>query len=58
MSNAQLQAFQRNDAITIFSLSCPELQRQLRYSRAFMEMIKINYQPIYSPRFFATPRHF
>ncbi|MGD1857272.1 MAG: DUF4864 domain-containing protein [Leptolyngbyaceae cyanobacterium] len=46
----QLQAFQRNDAPTAFSLACPELQRQLHHPRAFMTMIKVNYQPIYSPR--------
>lgn len=46
----QLQAFRRKDAIAAFSLACPDLQRQLRQPRAFMEMIKINYQPIYSPR--------
>lgn len=46
----QLQAFQRNDAVTAFSLACPELQHQLRQPHTFLEMIKINYQPIYSPR--------
>ena len=46
----QLQAFQRNDAVTAFSLACPTLQRQLRQPRTFLEMIKLNYRPIYSPR--------
>lgn len=46
----QLQAFQRNDAVTAFSLACPELQHQLRQPHIFLEMIKINYQPIYRPR--------
>ena len=46
----QLQAFQDNDATTAFSLACPELQRQLRRPHKFMEMIRTNYQPVYSPR--------
>ncbi|MEM7065173.1 MAG: DUF4864 domain-containing protein [Cyanobacteria bacterium P01_B01_bin.77] len=46
----QLAAFQANDAITAFSLACPELQRQLRQPRTFMEMIRTNYQPVYNPR--------
>lgn len=46
----QLKAFQDNDAKTAFSLACPELQRQLRRPRTFMEMIRTNYQPVYSPR--------
>lgn len=46
----QLQAFQNNDATTAFSLACPELQRQLCQPHRFMEMIKTNYQPVYSPR--------
>lgn len=46
----QLQAFQTNDATTAFSLASPELQRQLRQPRTFMEMVRTNYQPVYNPR--------
>ena len=46
----QLRAFQDNDAKTAFSLACPDLQRQLRRPRIFMEMIKTNYQPVCNPR--------
>ena len=46
----QLQAFQDHDAVTAFSLASPELQRQLRQSHAFMEMVRTHYQPVYNPR--------
>ena len=46
----QLQAFQDFDAKSSFSLACPELQRQFRRPRTFMEMIKTSYQPVHRPR--------
>ena len=46
----QLSAFKNDDIVTAFSLACPELQRQFGTPHGFVEMIKINYQPIYNPR--------
>lgn len=50
VAEQQLHAFQTNDITTAFSLSCPELQQHFGSAQGFVEMIKINYQPIYNPR--------
>lgn len=46
----QLQAFQRDDAVTAFSFASPEIQAKFCTPEQFIQMVKIGYPAIYRPR--------
>ncbi len=47
---AQLQAFQRDDAEAAFEVASPGIQELFRTSSNFMQMVQQSYQAIYRPR--------
>ncbi len=46
----QLQAFQRDDAVSAFSFASPEIQAKFCTPEQFIQMVKIGYPAIYRPR--------
>ena len=47
---AQLDAFQRDDAAAAFSYASPSIQAKFGDAETFMAMVKEGYQPVYRPR--------
>jgi hypothetical protein len=47
---AQLQAFQRDDAEAAFGLASPGIQELFRTATNFMQMVQQSYQAVYRPR--------
>lgn len=47
---AQLQAFQRDDAAAAFGYASPDLQAKFGTSSVFMGMVKSGYAPVYRPK--------
>ena len=47
---AQLDAFQADDAATAFSFASPGIQAHFNDPATFMNMVKIGYQPVYRPK--------
>ncbi len=46
---AQLAAFQRDDAAAAFAHASPAIQRHFGDAETFMAMVKSSYQPVYRP---------
>ena len=46
---AQLAAFQRDDAAAAFAHASPTIQRYFGNAETFMAMVKSSYQPVYRP---------
>lgn len=47
---AQLDAFQADDAVTAFSFASPSIQARFNDPDTFMGMVKTGYQPVYRPK--------
>lgn len=47
---AQLSAFQRDDATAAFAQASPTVQAIFQTPDRFMRMVRIGYQPVYRPR--------
>ncbi|MEA5500876.1 DUF4864 domain-containing protein [Limnoraphis robusta Tam1] len=46
----QIQAFQRDDAVSVFSFASPEIQAKFGTPEQFIQMVKIGYPAVYRPR--------
>ncbi len=47
---AQLAAFQRDDAVAAFAHASPSIQRIFGTPEVFMRMVRTGYRPVYRPR--------
>jgi hypothetical protein len=47
---AQIEAFQRDDAAAAFALASPGIQEQIGTAENFLEMVRMGYEPVYRPR--------
>ncbi|MBE9028894.1 DUF4864 domain-containing protein [filamentous cyanobacterium LEGE 11480] len=47
---AQLQAFQQDDAEAAFEFASPGIQELFRTPTNFLQMVRQSYQPVYRPR--------
>jgi len=47
---AQMRAFQADDAAAAFAFASPELQAKFGNPATFMEMVRAGYAPVYRPR--------
>lgn len=47
---AQMAAFQRDDAVDAFSYASPFIQQKFQSASSFLDMVKRGYLPLYRPR--------
>ena len=47
----QIDAFEQDDAHTVFAIAAPEIQQRFGWSAMFMQMVRQGYAAVYRPRY-------